>query len=51
MHDSSLEELCRKRPGTLAELLRVPGFGERKTEVYGRQILEALQNFRAGARA
>jgi ATP-dependent DNA helicase RecQ len=51
MHDTSLDELCRKRPGTLAELQRVSGFGERKTEVYGRQILEALQNFRAGARA
>ena len=50
MHDTSLDELCRKRPRSLAELLRVSGFGERKTEVYGRQILEALRNFRTGAR-
>jgi ATP-dependent DNA helicase RecQ len=51
MHDTSLDELCRKRPRSLAELLRVSGFGERKTEVYGQQILEALRNFQAGARA
>jgi ATP-dependent DNA helicase RecQ len=48
MHDTSLDELCRKRPGSLAELLRVSGFGERKTEVYGQQILEALRTFRTG---
>ena len=51
MHDTSLDELCRKRPRSLVELLRVSGFGERKTEVYGQQILEALRNFQAGARA
>ena len=44
MHDTSLDELCRKRPRSLVELLRVSGFGERKTEVYGQQI-------QAGARA
>jgi ATP-dependent DNA helicase RecQ len=51
MHDTSLDEICRKRPRSLVELLRVSGFGERKTEVYGQQILEALRNFRGGARA
>jgi ATP-dependent DNA helicase RecQ len=51
MHDTSLDELCRKRPRSLAELLRVSGFGERKTGVYGQQILEALRNFQAGAKA
>ena len=30
MHDTSLDELCRRRPQSLAELLQVPGFGERK---------------------
>ncbi len=50
MHDTSLDELCRKRPRSLVELLRVSGFGERKTEVYGQQILEALRNFQSGAR-
>ncbi|HEV2348785.1 MAG TPA: RecQ family ATP-dependent DNA helicase [Terriglobia bacterium] len=51
MHDSSLEELCRVRPRSLSELLGVPGFGERKTETYGPQILEALRHFQGGARA
>jgi ATP-dependent DNA helicase RecQ len=48
MHDTSLDDLCRKRPGSLGELRRVSGFGERKTEVYGEQILQALRNFRPG---
>jgi ATP-dependent DNA helicase RecQ len=51
MHDSSLNELCRVRPRSLEELRRVSGFGERKTELYGAQILEALEKFRKGARA
>ena len=50
MHDSSLNELCRMRPRSLEELRRVSGFGERKTELYGAQILEALERFRHGAR-
>src|SRR4029077_7480020 len=51
MHDTSLAELCRVKPNSLSELRRVPGFGERKTELYGREILEALGRFRNGARA
>ena len=51
MHDTSLDELCRVRPGSLSELLNVHGFGERKTELYGRQILDALERFGKGARA
>jgi ATP-dependent DNA helicase RecQ len=50
MHDTSLVELCRTKPGSLSEVRRVPGFGERKTELYGRDILEALARFRNGAR-
>ncbi len=49
MHDTSLDDLCRKRPASLDELRGVSGFGERKTEVYGQQILEALRNFQPGA--
>ena len=48
MHDSSLDDLCRKRPRSLAELRGVSGFGERKTEVYGTLILKALRDFRPG---
>jgi ATP-dependent DNA helicase RecQ len=51
MHDTSLDELCRRRPQSISELLQVPGFGERKSELYGEQILAALKNYRAGARA
>ena len=51
MHDASLGALCRIRPRSLSELLRVQGFGERKTELYGQQILDVLERFRNGARA
>lgn len=51
MHDSSLEELCRIRPRSTTELRGVPGFGERKVELYGKQIVEALARFHGGVRA
>ena len=51
MHDSTMEELCRRRPSTLAELMRVRGIGEHKAEVYGESILQALRGFAGGARA
>jgi ATP-dependent DNA helicase RecQ len=50
MHDTSLAELCRVKPRSLSELRRVPGFGERKTELFGGDILDALDRFRNGAR-
>lgn len=45
LHNASIDDLCRMRPTTLAELRQVPGFGEVKTERYGRQILEILKQF------
>src|SRR6266849_474397 len=51
LHDSTLEELCRRRPTTLTGLRQVPGIGERKAEVYGAAILQVLRNFDAGMRA
>jgi ATP-dependent DNA helicase RecQ len=51
MHDTSLDELCRVKPRSLAELRSVSGFGEKKTELYGPGILDALAEFRRGARA
>ena len=48
MHDSSLDELCRMRPRSASEVRRVPGFGERKTALYGEQIVAALARFREG---
>jgi len=51
MHDSALDEVCRKRPGSIAELLSISGFGEYKAALYGPRIFEALEQFRNGARA
>ncbi len=50
MHDKSLEELCRARPRDLAALRRVHGFGERKTALYGDEILAVLARFRVPRR-
>jgi ATP-dependent DNA helicase RecQ len=51
MHDTTLEEICRVRPSSPAELLHVTGIGARKAEMYGRQILGVLKRFESGARA
>jgi len=51
LHDSSLEEICRRQPKVLAELLEIPGIGERKAEVFGKPILDAMGKFRQGERA
>jgi ATP-dependent DNA helicase RecQ len=50
MRDSPLEDPCRKRPRSLSELRHVSGFGERKTVVYGSEILAVLDRFEKGAR-
>ena len=50
MHDTSLDEICRRQPSTLADLRSITGFGERKTEAYGPRLLEALRQFGDGAR-
>jgi ATP-dependent DNA helicase RecQ len=51
MHDTALDELCRKQPKTIPELLNVSGFGFKKADIYGKQIIAALGRFREGARA
>jgi ATP-dependent DNA helicase RecQ len=51
LHDSTLEELCRRRPANFTELKQVPGIGEKKADVYGAEILQALRNYGDGARA
>jgi ATP-dependent DNA helicase RecQ len=45
MHDSTLVDLCKKLPGHLDELLEVSGIGERKAELYGAEILQALRAY------
>jgi ATP-dependent DNA helicase RecQ len=51
MYDTSLEEICQRRPSTIPELLRITGFGQRKAQMYGAEIFRALERFRNGARA
>jgi ATP-dependent DNA helicase RecQ len=51
LHDSTLEELCRRHPSNFDELKEVPGIGEKKADVYGAEILQVLRNFGEGARA
>jgi ATP-dependent DNA helicase RecQ len=51
LHDTTLEEICRRRPSSIADLLSITGIGERKAEVYGKGILAALERYRGGARA
>jgi len=50
MHDTTLDEICQVRPRSIDGLLQVSGIGERKAELYGRQILDVLERFREGAR-
>lgn len=51
MHDTTLDDLCRARPSSMRELMRVFGIGELKAKKYGAQILDALKRFQAGQRA
>ena len=51
LHDSALMDLCLVKPSTLQELRRVSGFGDKRVQMYGKEILDALRRFREGARA
>jgi ATP-dependent DNA helicase RecQ len=51
LHDTTLEEICRVRPTSVAALREITGIGERKAELYGKEILGVLQRYREGARA
>ena len=51
LHDSSLDEICRMRPTSVAQLLGITGIGERKADTYGKKILAALRSYETGARA
>ncbi len=42
LHDATIDALCRQRPRDVAELLEVPGIGERKAERFGARILELI---------
>jgi ATP-dependent DNA helicase RecQ len=51
MHDTTLDEICRIRPRSVRDLLHISGIGERKAELYGQQILDALHRFEKGSRS
>jgi len=51
LHDTTLDEICRRRPQSIADLRRITGIGERKAEMFGPRIIEALSRFQSGARA
>src|SRR6185437_9524728 len=42
-HDSTLEEIARRRPGSTEELRAVSGVGAVKLERYGTAVLEVIQ--------
>ena len=51
LHDTTLEEVCSIKPSSIAELLNITGIGERKAEMYGKEILAVLLRYQQGARA
>jgi ATP-dependent DNA helicase RecQ len=51
LHDTSLDEICRLQPTSIAQLLNITGIGERKADMYGQAILAALRQYRGGSRA
>ena len=51
LHDTTLEEICWIKPSSIAELRTITGIGERKAELYGKEILSVLQKYDKGDRA
>jgi ATP-dependent DNA helicase RecQ len=51
LHDTTLDEVCRLKPKFFAQLRQITGIGERKAEIYGQELLDALARFHGGARA
>lgn len=45
-HNSTLRELARRAPASLAALLNIPGIGPHKAEKYGADVLGVLRNLR-----
>ena len=43
--DSTLREMCRKRPVTDIEFLNISGVGEMKKRKYGKEFMEEIQKF------
>jgi ATP-dependent DNA helicase RecQ len=46
LQESVLEDLCSVKPASLQQLRRISGFGEKRVEMYGEQILDVIRCFR-----
>lgn len=46
MYDTALDALCAVQPSSVVELRSVPGFGAKKIEMYGEEILVVIRRFR-----
>jgi ATP-dependent DNA helicase RecQ len=51
MHDTTLDELCLKRPKSLKEMRQISGMGEKKCEMYGPELLQVFRRYEGGERA
>jgi ATP-dependent DNA helicase RecQ len=51
LHDTTLVELCARTPKNMRELRRISGMGEKKCEMYGKEILALFPRFEKGERA
>jgi ATP-dependent DNA helicase RecQ len=51
LHDTVIDELCQRKPKTFQELRAIPGMGEKKSEMYGQEILALFPCFERGERA
>lgn len=51
LHDTTLDELCRRKPKNIGELQTISGMGEKKCEWYGQEILALFARFEKGERA
>ncbi len=45
-HDTTLREIARLKPASLADLRGVTGLGERKIESYGQDLIRVVEQFR-----
>ncbi len=48
LHDATIDDLARRVPHTIADLLKVFGIGQAKSEKWGEEILGAIQAFERG---
>jgi len=46
MPDAALNDLCSVKPSELQQLRHISGFGDKRVEMYGAQILDVIRRFR-----